>query len=112
MAAYMGDAVEQSKGSENWWVYWSHIRYFFYVYSYAGGLLISKSLQRSVKNDRTFIEKVKSFLSAGLSDSPGRIFSRLGIDVREKEFWNRGIEEVDALLRNTEALAEKTGALR
>ena len=49
MAAYMGNCVEQSQGSENWWVYWGHIRYFFYVYSYASGLLISKSLQNSVK---------------------------------------------------------------
>ncbi len=39
MAAYMGNAVLQSEGSENWWVYWNHIRYFFYVYSYASGLL-------------------------------------------------------------------------
>jgi oligoendopeptidase F len=28
MASYMGPAVEQSPGSENWWVYWNHIRYF------------------------------------------------------------------------------------
>src|SRR4029078_8462329 len=32
MAAYMGCGVEQSRGAENWWVYWSHIRTFFYVY--------------------------------------------------------------------------------
>ena len=42
MSAYMGDFVEQSEGSENWWIYWGHIRSFFYVYSYASGLLISK----------------------------------------------------------------------
>ncbi len=33
MKAYMGYFVEQSEGSQNWWVYWNHIRYFFYVYS-------------------------------------------------------------------------------
>ena len=49
MSNYMGEFVEQSSGSENWWVYWSHIRNFFYVYSYSSGLLISKSLQNSVK---------------------------------------------------------------
>ncbi|MDA8239046.1 MAG: M3 family oligoendopeptidase [Nitrospiraceae bacterium] len=112
MAAYMGEAVEQSKGSENWWVYWNHIRYFFYVYSYAGGLLISKSLQNSVKADPRFIVKVKDFLSAGLSDSPRNIFLRLGIDIGDAVFWERGLTEVDHLLRETESLARGLGKIR
>ena len=112
MAAYMGKAVEQSEGSENWWVYWSHIRYFFYVYSYAGGLLISKALQNSVKRDPAFIEKVKEFLSAGLSDSPKNIFHRLGIDVTDKQFWGKGLDEVEKLLNETELLARKLGKIR
>ena len=111
MAAYMGDAVEQSKGSENWWVYWNHIRYFFYVYSYAGGLLISKSLQNSVKADPGFIVKVKDFLSAGLSDSPRNIFFKLGIDIGDDVFWENGLAEVDHLLRETESLARRLGKI-
>ncbi len=107
MAAYMGKAVEQSAGSENWWVYWSHIRYFFYVYSYASGLLISKSLQNSVKQDPAFIIKVKEFLSAGLSDSPKNIFHRLGIDISDRQFWNKGLDEVEKLLDEAEILARK-----
>ncbi len=112
MAAYMGDAVEQSAGSENWWVYWSHIRYFFYVYSYASGLLISKALQNAVKQDRGHMVKVKEFLSAGLSDSPERIFLRLGIDIRDRAFWEQGLAEVDGLLQETEALARRLGRLK
>lgn len=112
MAAYMGSAVEQSLGSENWWVYWNHIRYFFYVYSYASGLLISKSLQNSVKKDPAFVIKVKEFLAAGLSDSPKNIFSRLGIDIADKRFWNRGLDEVETLLKETTRLAEKLGKIR
>lgn len=111
MAAYMGDAVEQSKGSRYWWVYWSHIRYYFYVYSYAGGLLISKSLQRSVKQDRAYIGKVKGFLSAGLSDSPRNIFGKLGINIADSTFWGSGLDEVEALLEETTALAKKLGKL-
>jgi oligoendopeptidase F len=111
MAAYMGKAVEQSAGSENWWVYWSHIRYFFYVYSYAGGLLISKSLQNSVKQAPAFIAKVKEFLSAGLSDSPRNIFGRMGIDITDKGFWDRGLEEIEKLLDETEELAKRLGKI-
>jgi len=111
MAAYMGHFVEQSKGSENWWVYWNHIRYFFYVYSYASGLLISKSLQSSVKRDPSFIEKVKGFLSAGLSDSPESIFKELGVDITAGSFWENGLEEVDRLLVETADLARRLGKL-
>lgn len=111
MAAYMGDSVEQSPGSENWWVYWSHIRYFFYVYSYASGLLISKSLQNSVKKDPAFVGRVKEFLSAGLSDSPRNIFLNLGIDINDGAFWKRGLDEVEGLLRETTALARRLGKI-
>ncbi|GAB4483617.1 MAG: M3 family oligoendopeptidase [Thermodesulfovibrionales bacterium] len=112
MSDYMGDAVEQSEGSETWWVYWSHIRMFFYVYSYAGGLLISKSLQAGVRKDPSFIAKVKEFLAAGLSDSPKRIFSRFGIDMADRRFWDQGLDEVEDLLVEAERLARKMGKLR
>jgi len=112
MEAYMGKAVEQSAGSENWWVYWSHIRYFFYVYSYASGLLISKSLQGAVKKDPEFIAKVKEFLSAGLSDSPKNIFNRLGVNIADSTFWDQGLDEVERLLGETERLARKLGKIK
>ena len=111
MKSYMGNSVKQSPGSENWWVYWGHIRSFFYVYSYASGLLISKSLQNSVKKDPRFIGKVKEFLSAGLSDSPKNIFRGLGIDITDKKFWVRGLEEVETLLNETAHLATKLGKI-
>jgi oligoendopeptidase F len=102
----MGPGVEQSKGSENWWVYWSHIRTFFYVYSYASGLLISKSMQNGVKQDPKFINKVKEFLSAGTSASPKDIFKNVGIDITDTAFWNNGLDEVALLLKETEKLAK------
>ena len=107
MKSYMGDYVEQSPGSQNWWTYVEHFRYFFYVYSYASGLLISKSLQATVKNDSKFIFKVKKFLSAGSSDSPKNIFRKLGIDITDKKFWEKGLSEVENLLNETEKLAKK-----
>lgn len=107
MITYMGPAVEQSGGSENWWVYVSHFRYFFYVYSYASGLLISKSLQAKVKQNPKFIEKVKEFLSAGTSESPKQIFANLGIDITDKKFWKEGLGEIEKLLTETEKLAKK-----
>lgn len=111
MKSYMGNYVEYSPGSENWWAYWGHIRSFFYNYSYANGLLIAKSLQSEVKKNPEFIKKVKDFLSAGFSDSPKNIFKKLGIDITKKEFWNKGIEEVENLLSEAEELATKLGKI-
>jgi oligoendopeptidase F len=112
MSSYMGDAVEQSEGAQNWWIYWGHIRTYFYVYSYASGLLISKALQGYVKKDPGFISNVKVFLSAGLSDSPKNIFSRLGIDIADTRFWSGGLDEVEKLLDETIALARKLKKIR
>jgi oligoendopeptidase F len=111
MANYMGDFVDQSAGSENWWVYWGHIRRFFYNYSYASGLLISKALQNKVKHDPTFIDEVKKFLAAGSYDSPKNIFAKLGIDITKTEFWDAGLDEMQKLLDETEALAKKLGKI-
>jgi len=111
MSAYMGDAVEQSPGSENWWVYWSHIRSFFYVYSYASGLLISKAMQSKVKENKEFIVKVKEFLSVGTSDSPKNIFAKMDVDISNTEFWGLGLKEIENLLSDTKNLAKKLGKI-
>jgi len=111
MSAYMGEYVEQSEGSQNWWVYWSHIRSPFYVYSYASGLLIAQSLQGFVKKDKNFIEKVKDILSAGVSASPKEIFAKAGIDITKKEFWEAGLNEMDNSLKEAEKLAKKLGKI-
>ena len=82
------------------------------MYSYASGLLISKSLQNSVKANPFFITKVKEFLSAGLSDSPRAIFKKLGVDIADKQFWEKGLNEVETLLHETTQLARKLGKLK
>jgi oligoendopeptidase F len=107
MAAYMGPFVEQSDGSENWWLHWSHIRLFFYVYSYVSGLLISKYLQNQVLKNKEFVKEIKYFLSTGLSESPQDIFNNLGININDSSFWKKGIKEIESLLLETETLARK-----
>ncbi|MCX7997033.1 MAG: M3 family oligoendopeptidase [Patescibacteria group bacterium] len=111
MAAYMGPSVEQSPGSENWWIYWSHIRKFFYVYSYATGLLISKSLQARVKADANEIGKVKEFLAAGRSASPKDIFAAMGIDITKASFWDAGLQKVEDELEKADELAKQLGKI-
>lgn len=110
MKSYMGEFVEQTKENENWWVHWPHIREFFYVYSYSSGLLISKAMQNMVKQDSKSIEKIKQFLSSGTSKSPEELFSEMGIELNE-DFWDKGLSEIENLLKEAETLAKKLGKI-
>lgn len=107
MQSYLGDRVYFTKGTENWWMYISHIRRYFYVYTYASGLLISKAMQNRVKADSSFIEKVIDFLSSGCSRSPKDIFADMGIDITQKSFWEQGLTEIQEFLNETEDLAKR-----
>ena len=94
MEAYLGDAIEKDENMRNGWIYVSHFRRPFYVYSYASGLLISKALQAIVREDRKNIVYVKKFLESGSSKSPKELFSELGIDITKEAFWQKGINSI------------------
>ncbi len=111
MKDYMGNSIEHSSGTENWWIYIGHFRRPFYVYSYASGLLISKAMQNNLKNNNNFIYNIKEFLSAGLYKSPKNIFFDMNIDITNDNFWNNGIKEIANLLEETKKLAKKLGKI-
>lgn len=106
-----GAFVQHDSNSAHAWIHWSHIRSFFYVYSYASGLLISKSLQSKYQVDPTFITKIKTFLSTGLSKSPKDIFMEMGIDISDKEFWELGISQIRTDLDTAYKLAKQLGKI-
>jgi oligoendopeptidase F len=105
MSEYLGESVEMEKGSENFWIYWGHIRRLFYVYSYASGLLISKYLQGQVRKDKKNIEKAKYLFSVGMSEAPEVSLKKLGVDISKPEIWEDGIKEIETLLDECEKLA-------
>ncbi len=98
MTAYLGDTVEKDESMRNGWIYVSHFRSFFYVYSYASGLLISKALQKMVKENPKNISYVKTFLESGGNKSPKRLFEEMDIDISKDEIWKKGIKEIQYLL--------------
>ena len=110
MGAYLGKYVDVSHAG-NWWVYWPHIRDSFYVYSYASGLLISKAMQKKLKEDKKFVYKIKEFLSYGSSKSPKEIFLDMGIDISDDKFWNEGLDRVEETLKKAKNLAKKLGKI-
>jgi len=98
MSKYLGESVLKDEHMKLGWLYWDHIRMFFYTYSYASGLLISKYLQKRVRENPKDIEYVKTFFKAGSSKSPKEIFLDMGIDISKKEFWLEGIHSINEKL--------------
>ena len=108
MSNYMGNAVEKSEGSKNWWIYWSHIRYMFYVYSYGAGLLISKSMQKRLKDNPSFIANIKEFYAAGMNKTPVQnLLEKLQIDATKSDIWLEGLEQTSKNLEMAEKLARE-----
>jgi oligoendopeptidase F len=106
MSEYMGEFVSQDLGSENWWIYVGHFRNFFYVYSYAAGLLVSKFLQNQVRQNQAFMEQIKTYYATGTSQSPKNILAKIGVNVNS-QLWNQGLDQVEELLNQTWWLAKK-----
>lgn len=109
MSEYLGDAVEM-QNAHLWWIYWEHIRMYFYVYSYASGLLISKAMQKKYKENPKFMEKIKVFLSTGTSKKPREIFKEMGIEIN-KEFFLEGLSELEKELNEIKTLGKKLGKI-
>lgn len=85
----------------------SHFRYFFYVYTYALGQIISRALVVKYYKDKTFIEKVEEFLKAGQSMSPRDIFLKTGIDIADPKFIQVGLDAVADDIKKYEIMVNK-----
>lgn len=108
---YLGSSVQLEEADSHTFVYISHFRSFFYVYSYAYGQLISKALYSQYKKNPQFIEKVKQFLKAGSSASPEDIFMSIGIDTTKPEFFEEGLKAIEEDLKELEKRAKKNNLI-
>ncbi len=68
----------------------------FYCYSYAWGNLLVLSLYRQYKKEgaKDFAPKYLKILSYGGSESPEKILTETGFDVRSEKFWQSGFDEL------------------
>jgi len=101
-----GDAVEVSDEFRWEWVSIPHFYHVpFYVYAYAFGLLLVFSLYQQYRLEgEAFKPRYLKILSAGGSDSPERILTDAGIDMRDPAFWQGGFDVLDGLISRLEAI--------
>ena len=105
LKSYVGSAIDVIQDDGYYFVTWSHIRAFFYVYSYAFGQLVSRVLYENWKKDNTYIKKVEQFLSAGKSKSPYEIFKSIGIDTSNPKFFEDGLKSIEQDIKYLEKLS-------
>lgn len=103
MQSYLGPTFDLTIEDGYFFATWSHIRRFFYVYSYAFGQIISDALYQRYKKDKKEVSNVIKFLSAGGSDTPENIFKSIGIKV-DKKLFETGLKRVEKNIEELEKL--------
>ena len=110
--AMYGDAVTLTEGYRRWWSYIPHFVHTpGYVYAYAfGELLVLALYARFVQEGPAFAARYRDLLAAGGSDWPDALVGRLGVDLRDAAFWDGGLDAIEALVAQAEALADEVAA--
>jgi len=105
--ALYGDAVTLTDEYAIWWCYIPHFLHTpGYVYAYAFGELLVLALYDSYKSQKNgFSDKYLSLLEAGGSDWPHNLVSKMGLDIKDKNFWNRGLDIFESMVKEAEELA-------
>jgi oligoendopeptidase F len=108
---YYGHAVEIDERYRWGWSYIPHfIHTRFYCYSYVFGELLVLSLYRMYREQgKAFVAKYLALLEAGGSDSPEMLLRSLAVDIHDRQFWQKGFDEIHALVRRLEGLVEQIG---
>ncbi len=109
--ALYGDSVELTSDYDIWWCYIPHFLHTpGYVYAYAfGELLVLALYDRYEKGQPEFQEQYLELLKAGGSDWPEKLIGKLGVDINDPDFWHNGLDILDDLVSQAEALASEIG---
>ena len=112
-SAMYGGAVTLTDDYRMWWSYIPHFVHTpGYVYAYAfGELLVLALYAKYLDEGPAFAEQYVDLLRAGGSDYPHELVGKLGIDLRDPDFWDRGLDAIAVLVDEAEALADRVAPL-
>ena len=104
--AMFGDSVTMGEEHKKWWMYVNHfVGSPFYVYAYSFGELLVMALYAMHREQGpAFVPKFIELLKAGGSCSPEELLGRVGIDIKDPEFWRGGVRIVEGLIGEFERL--------
>lgn len=106
--ALYGDSVTLT---DEYGIWWSYIPHFLhtpgYVYAYAFGELLVLALYEEF-NQRPdgFADKYMDLLSAGGSEWPEDLVAKMGLDITQPDFWNKGLASFEHMVEEAEEMAK------
>ncbi|MGE5510228.1 MAG: M3 family oligoendopeptidase [Bacteroidota bacterium] len=102
----LGDGIELNAGYETFWAYIPHfIHSPFYVYAYAfGDCLVNSLYGLYQKAHPGFVAKYFEMLKAGGSKHHSELLRPFGLDASQPEFWQMGLNVLDGMISELEAM--------
>ncbi|MEF3366770.1 M3 family oligoendopeptidase [Methylocystis sp. 9N] len=102
----LGPSIRLGPGYETFWAYIPHfIHSPFYVYAYAFGDCLVNSLYGVYqKAHEGFAERYFALLEAGGAKPYDELLKPFGLDARDPAFWNIGLEMIEGLIGELEAM--------
>lgn len=106
-----GDSVIITDEYSKWWSYVFHfVHYSFYTYAYAFGELMVLSLYEEYKSSGDeFVGKYMDLLTAGGADYPRNLVAKIGLDITDPTFWQKGLDLMNGMIDQAEELAKELG---
>ncbi len=104
-----GDSVTITEEYGLWWSYVPHFLHTpGYVYAYSFGELLVLALYRMYQDEgESFVPKYLDLLAAGDSDYPDRLLAKIGVDINDPGFWQKGIDVIEGWIDRAGALARE-----
>jgi oligoendopeptidase F len=104
----LGNAFNFEESYSCYWMYISHfIHTPFYVYAYAfGDCLVNSLYGLYAQNFPNFKEKYLNLLKAGGSRNYKELLSEFGLDAKNPEFWQHGLNTIANLIDEIEGLID------
>lgn len=98
--------------TEEYGLWWSYVPHFLhtpgYVYAYAFGELLALALYRLYQEEgASFVPRYIDLLAAGDSDYPDRLLAKMGVDINDPDFWQKGIDVIEGWVTQAESLARE-----
>jgi len=98
--------------TEEYGYWWSYVPHFLhtpgYVYAYSFGELLVLALYRLYQEEgEAFVPKYLDLLAAGDSDDPDRLLAKVGVNINDPSFWQKGIDVIEGWVAQAESLAQE-----
>lgn len=106
-----GDAVDMLDQYRWGWSYIPHfIHTPFYCYAYVFGELLVLSLYKMyLEQGRSFVPRYLELLEAGSSAPPEVLLARVGADIHDPGFWQKGLDVLREMVQKATKLATELG---